>query len=87
MTPPLTTAELTPLLDILRNPEHPAFNQAVSKLSTLNPEGLSGPDAMALLAKLESTLAELAKAKAITADQLATLRNRGKALNSYNRLK
>jgi pilus assembly protein TadC len=83
----LTPAQLGPLLDILRNPENPAFENAVAQLTTLNPSGLSAADAIALMAKLDATLTELAKAKAITAEQLDKLRSRSKALTSYNRVK
>ena len=87
MTTPLTPAQLHPLLDILANPDHPGFTQALDKLTSLSTEGLNAADAMALMAKLEATLTTLEKARVLTAEQLGALRSRNKALGAYNRVK
>lgn len=84
---PLTAPELPPLLDILQQPDHPAFAQALERLTTFNPVGLTGPDATALLARIEATIAKLATESSLTATQLTKLRTSGKALQSYGNLK
>ena len=83
MTKPLTAATLVPLLEILRNPENPAFAQAVQRLTTLDPSTLAPTEAPLILAQIQTVLDNLATAKTLTSEQLAALRTSGKALQSY----
>ena len=83
----LTAAELSPLLDILQNPDHPAFHQALERLTTFNPQGMQGPETAALLARIDATLGKLAAESRLTATELTRLRTNGKALQSYGKLK
>lgn len=82
---PLTATDLPPLLEILRDPAHPAFAQALARVTTLDPTTLTATTAPALLAQLKTTLDALAHQKSLTAEQLATVRQRNTALQSYNR--
>ena len=79
----LTATDLAPLLDILSNPEHPAFNQALERITSLDPATLSPESAPLLLTQITTALENLARAKTLTATQLAALRKSGNALQSY----
>jgi hypothetical protein len=84
---PLTAAEFTALLDILQDPNNPNFTQALDRLTTFDPTGLSGPETAALLTRLQTTLANLIRESTLTATQLTKLRTSGKALQSYSNMK
>lgn len=79
----LTAAQLAPLLDILANPEHPAFDQALERLTTLDPKTLTAETAPLLLAQIATALDNLTRASNLTAEQLTKLRTSNKALQSY----
>lgn len=80
---PLTAEQLPPLLDILRNPENPAFNQALNRLSEFDPTTLTGSNAPFLLAEISTVLTTLAGSRTLTTEQLAKLRHSNQALQSY----
>jgi hypothetical protein len=84
---PLTAAEFTALLDILQDPNNPNFTQALDRLTTFNPAGLSGPETAALLTRLQTTIANLSTESTLTAGELTKLRTSGKALQSYGNVK
>lgn len=83
MTAPLTRATLAPLLEILRNPESPAFARALERLDTLDPSQLNPREAPFILAQIAETITRLTAESNLTAAQLTALRNRNRALQSY----
>lgn len=78
---------LAPLLEILADPNHPAFAQALAQLEQLNPQTLPQEDFPALLAQLEQTITTLTAAKTQTAEELEKLRTQTRALQSYGKVK
>ncbi|MBI1308848.1 MAG: hypothetical protein GC129_03170 [Proteobacteria bacterium] len=74
-----------PLLEILQNPNHPAFARAVGQLASILPQSLPPEELPSLLAELEATIAILTKAKNATGEELAQLRAKSQALKSYRR--
>lgn len=81
----LTAAELASLLDILNNPDSPAFTSALERLTTLDTSTLDPSKATQLLAKIDATLIKLAAESRLTAAELTKIRKGNKALQSYNR--
>lgn len=80
----LTAAELSSLLDILNTPDHPAFAEAITRLTTLDPATLDPATAPALLARVQSTITKLTEESRLTAEELTKLRRGNKALQSYS---
>lgn len=78
---------LPALLDILKDPENPAFGQALEKISTLNPAELPLAEIPFLLAQINTTLQRLDTQKNATAEQLQNLRRQTLALKSYGAVK
>lgn len=74
---------LTPLLEILKNPDHPNFARALEQLDGIKAGALAREDLPALLAQLEQTITILAQGKSETAKRLEDLRNQAQALRSY----
>ncbi len=83
MTTPLTAQQLSALLDILNTPDHPSFNDAVERLTTLDTTTLTPEAALSLQARLQNTIENLATATEVTARQLTNLRRGNQALKSY----
>jgi hypothetical protein len=71
------------LLQILHQPDNPAFAAALQQLATLNPQHLKPAEATALLAALESTIGQLQAHQSATAQELAQLRGSAAALSAY----
>ena len=84
------THPLLPLLDILRNPQSPGFAEAAHPLPKLmesfDPAMLSETERTSIMANLQSALTNIAKAKALTENELGLTQKRAQALQSYNRL-
>lgn len=75
------------LLQILTQPDNPAFGAALQQLATLNPQTLNAAQATALLAALEATIAQLQAHQRATAQELAQLRGSAAALSAYGEKK
>lgn len=82
-TTPLTAPQLASLLEILADPDNPAFADAIERLTTLDASTLTPELATSLHARLQTVLADLASNSTLTAQQLANLRRGNKALQSY----
>ncbi|RYG62263.1 MAG: hypothetical protein EON60_00350 [Alphaproteobacteria bacterium] len=83
MTTPLTAQQLASLLDILADPEHPSFIQALDRLTELDVSTLTPELATSLQARLQNTIAHLTETSTLTAQQLTNLRRGNQALKSY----
>lgn len=77
--------DIAPLLQILQNPEHPGFAQAIAKLSNVDPATLPPHQIPILLAQIESAIAGISTHKQHIAQELHSLRHRAAALTSYKR--
>jgi len=76
-------SDLQPLLEILRDPDHPAFTAALEKLARVNPATLPAHTLPGLQASLQAVLARLSERKDAAATELEELRRRAAALQSY----
>lgn len=77
------TINLPALLEILKDPNNPAFAQAAAQLAHLNPADLAPAQIPFLLAQIDTVIATLTTQKEETAQQLNTLRTKATALKSY----
>lgn len=75
--------DLAPLLDVLGQPENPAFDHALAQLSAFSPAGLSATEAAALLAMLDRVMADLQAQRTTAATELNRLRTQLKAADAY----
>lgn len=85
MTQPLNAQNLGSLLDILDNPDHPSFAEAITRLTTLDTSTLTPELALSLQARLQTTIENLTTTSTVTAEQLTNLRRGNNALKSYGR--
>lgn len=77
--------DYTSLLQTLKNPDSPAFAQALEIVSNLNPREIPAAEIPSLLANLQDTLHTLESQKNQTEAELQKLRNQTNALKSYAR--
>ena len=83
MTQPITAQHLSSLLDILNNPDHPSFADAIARITSLDTATLTPDLAVSLQARLQTTIENLTNARTVTAEQLTNLRRGNSALKSY----
>ena len=83
--PPLTAGQLASLLDILADPDHPSFVQAMERLTTLDTSTLTPDLATSLQARLHTIIEALTSSSSLTAQQLANMRRGNQALQSYGK--
>ncbi|MCA3243867.1 MAG: hypothetical protein INF43_00990 [Alphaproteobacteria bacterium] len=76
-------SDLAPLLDVLGQPETPAFEQALVQLAAFSPTGLSTAEATALLATIDQVLATLQNQRHAAVSELNRLRSQLKAAGAY----
>jgi hypothetical protein len=74
---------LHPLLEILADPDHPAFAQALEQLTNSPLPSLNQADAIALLATLDQLIEHLRLEQTTTATRLAELRTQFAAAGAY----
>lgn len=83
MTPPALPSDLPALLEVLANPDHPAFMQALAQLKDVAVADLTYPVATAWLAQLDVTLIRLQQQHTEAATLLASLRQQVAASSAY----
>lgn len=83
----MNLAELTPLLHILAQPNHPGFDAALEKITALTPQQLNAAELPGFLAALQTAIAALQAEKSRAEAELSKLRNQTTALKSYGQNK
>jgi len=74
---------LAPLLEVLGQPDNPAFAQALAQVAAFVPQGLTAAEVTALLATLDQTITALMAEQDAAAVALTRLRNQRSAASAY----
>jgi|GEM_PF-6850267 len=79
----MSTQPLAALLQIIEDPAHPAFAEALQRLETLDFSHMDKAELAPLIARLDAAIASLTRQRESTTHNLEDLRLRARALRSY----